>query len=190
MFCYSSIYRNSVFTKVVQKRKGRVVDISGIMFIFKTVMYCIIFNLLDVYCRYMKLKLLTFLLQWCLILVSIIGLFDFCHVKCTHIFCFVFSIHIFVRVCHIITTIGCTHIHVWHFMSNMNMDCEVVWSKWMLEMTIRLLWCHQYIPLTKYSSIHNMYVYLLQHCIIDFLSHRCSISPAIWWVRWTTSVFF
>ena len=49
-----------MFTKVVQKRKGRVVDISGIMFIFKTVMYCIIFNLLDVYCRYMKLKLLTF----------------------------------------------------------------------------------------------------------------------------------
>ena len=33
--------------------------------------------------------------------------------------------------------------------------------------------------LRKYSSIHNMYVYLLQHCIIDFFSHRCSIFPAI-----------
>ena len=37
-------------------------DISGIMFIFKTVMNCIDFKLLDVYCRYMKFKLLTFLL--------------------------------------------------------------------------------------------------------------------------------
>ena len=33
--------------------------------------------------------------------------------------------------------------------------------------------------LRKYSSIHNMHVYLLQHCIINFFSHRCSISPAI-----------
>ena len=35
---------------------------------------------------------------------------------------------------------------------------------------IRLLWCHQCIPLTKYSSIHNMYVYvyLLQLIVAAF----------------------
>ena len=60
MFCYSIIYRNSVGW-FLKKKKGWVVDISGIMFIFQTVMNCIVFNLLDVYCRYMKLKLLFFI---------------------------------------------------------------------------------------------------------------------------------
>ena len=52
MFCYSSIYRNIVFTKVLPVEEGWVVDIRGIMFIFKAVMNCIVFNL--VYCHYMK----------------------------------------------------------------------------------------------------------------------------------------
>ena len=43
-----------------ERKNGWVVDISGIMFIFKTVMKCIVCNLLNVYCRYMKLKLYIF----------------------------------------------------------------------------------------------------------------------------------
>ena len=61
MFCYSSIYRNRVFTKVVSGEEGWDVGIRGIMLIFKTVMNCIVFNLLGVYCHYMKLKLLLLL---------------------------------------------------------------------------------------------------------------------------------
>ena len=49
-----------MFTKVVLVEEGWVVDIRGIMLIFKTVMNFIVFNLLCVYCHYMKLKLLLF----------------------------------------------------------------------------------------------------------------------------------
>ena len=75
--------------------------------IFKTVINCIVFNLLCVYCHYMKLKLL-----FCITLMpvfSIIELFDFCHVKRIHIFGLVFSMQILVRVCHVITITWCTH---------------------------------------------------------------------------------
>ena len=45
-----------MFTKDVPVEEGWVVDIRGIMFILKTVMNCIVFNLVGVYCHYMKLK--------------------------------------------------------------------------------------------------------------------------------------
>ena len=86
MFCYSSINRTIVFTKVVPGKKWWVVDIRRIMIIFKTVLNCIVFNFLGVYCHYINLKVLFFITV--MPGASNIDLFDFCHIKRIHIFCF------------------------------------------------------------------------------------------------------
>ena len=61
-------------------------DIRGIMIIFKTVLNFIVFNLLGVYCHYIKLKLLFFITV--MPDPSILELYDFCHIKSIRIFCF------------------------------------------------------------------------------------------------------
>ena len=151
-----------------------------IMFIFKTVMKSIVFNLLNVYCRYIKLLVLlvklTIFTYYFFITVmpdrSIIEWCDICQLKHTHMF-FFFSIQTLVWVCHIITTTGCTHSHVIYFMSNMNMNLWGCMVKANVgNDTIRLLWC-LYIPLKKYLQ-----AFIICPCLSTFFNtHCCSVSP-------------